>query len=338
MNIKWNEQNIINELKELEREYYAIENFSDRAIIAYTRQAYISILNGKSDIFPLENINEYYYYTQNQFEQQKNNIAKIMTYERKKYFGLFNNMSNIKIKKINIDKNNFVIDSKLIGHIKNFAKAYDINLYNHFNYIYNNGYINIATSKNGDYNGFCVCLNHNKKSYIFVFAKNNYYVAPVISHELGHSYEVTLDRKDKSWIYSLNIYNEVFAIFLELLFDKYIYNTKYYNQALSDYQDFFTTNYYMAGDLKNILKFNYQKSIDFITDFIYSYNSNIAIAFLEQYNIDKKEGKKNIDYFLHNYDLLYSDKLLQSVDIDLNKLYAGDYYSEYYKKVKKLIK
>ena len=34
-------------------------------------------------------------------------------------------------------------------------------------------------------------------------------------------------------------------------------------------------------------------------------------------NRDKKDGKRNIDYFINNCDVNFSNKLLKSVDIDL---------------------
>ena len=222
--------------------------------------------------------------------------------------------------------------------IKIFLKQFDDKLYNYFNYIYSNEYINITSKKFDDYSGICTTLHTNKKSYIKIIADNPYYISPILLHEYGHAYENLIHKNDSYWFYNICIYMEVFPIFLALAFDDFIMHTNYYNQGKNDICNLITTTLLLASELKKYFTNVKLKNYDDVTDFIQFYGSNIALAFFEQYKIDKKSCNRNVNYFIENNDIVFSDNLLKSADIDLKRLYSGDYYKSFCYKQKRLIR
>ncbi len=176
----------------------------------------------------------------------------------------------------------------------------------------------------------------NKKSYIKININYPFYILPTIAHEFGHAYENLIPKEDSSWIYNVNIYEEVLAIYLALAFDDFIMQTDYYNQGKYDIHILAETILALAKDLRKCFVNGQLDNSDNITDFIHFYDANIALALFEQYKIDKENSKKNINYFIRNNDIIFSDELLKSVDIDLNRLYSGDYYKEFCKSYKRL--
>ena len=342
LNFNWNIDNMLSDLEELQKLFYASNDETDKMFLVLDRQEILkslNILNYKTNIFTLNRQQDRKY--QKLFETDfYNNVMKIKNciYDNKSDFDLLvNNISSLQLHNLKRENNkNPKIDIKYVNCISMFLKEYDYKLYKNFSDNYKNGYINICSLANNYYNGYCSSNSTNKKSYINIYKKNNDLIMPTIVHESGHSFEYTLEKNDISWKYNINLYSEVFAILITLLFDNYLISTEYYEQSYADNCDFILTNYNLAHDLKtakNVLKSNFC-----LNDLIYFYGSNIALSFLEQYNINCKEAKKNIDYFINNNDIIFSNQLLKDVDVDLDKLYSGEYYEKFCYKSKKLTK
>ena len=342
MNLKWNNQNIYKELKDLKKMFDSEINNDKKYSLIIDRQLYLILLQKQyTNLFKLSNNDEkrYHNYFEYNFKLEQDKLKKIMKGNYDYFYKLIDSVSDLDISlKNNIPNNNFVIDSKSIEHIKTFLQDFNYDLYLHFLDIYNSESINLKLKNNKFYNGFCININNNKKNYIELFASKPYYIIPTLVHEFAHTYENMIDKQNKSWLYNINMYMEVFPIFMTLIFDQYIIDTNYYNQGKHDTYDFIKTNFLLAQDLKTYFNNLNFKDTDFFTDFIYFYDSNIALAFLEQYNYNKNEAKKNINYFINHNDIYFSNQLLQSIDINLNKLYTGEYYKEFCSKQKRLIK
>ncbi len=121
-----------------------------------------------------------------------------------------------------------------------------------------------------------------------------------------------------------------------LIGDEYLQNTDYYLSGIIDKIVFLQTVHTLANDINYEL--THEMNNFSLFDFIYAYDANIALALVEQYQYNPKEAKRNIDYYLNNSAVNFSNKLLKSIDINLNRLYSGDYYFEYYQKTKNLVK
>ena len=330
----WNIQNMLNELKELEKRFVSSNDEYEKMLLALSRQTYVEMLDYKgydTNVFKLSRWeeNKYKKNFKKDFKDTKYNLKEIINTNYDDFANLIYNNSINKISNIKIDKSS--LNKKMsVKCIKQFTKQFDIKLYNHFNYLYKNGYVEFSNYKNRYYNGACHSINCNNKGYLVIYKCDA--VAPVLLHETSHSYEYLIDRKDKAWQYNVSLFSEVFAILMTLIFDDYLLNTECLQQSLVDRDDFLKTNIYLAKELNKLEKFNQ------INDFMYLLNSNIAVAFLNQYNDSVKEAKRNINYFINNNDVCFSNDLLRSVDIDLDKLYKGEYFKEYNQKCKKLIK
>lgn len=342
MNLKWNKQNIYEEIEALKQKFNATTDENIKCLICNNIYAYIELLNS-SDInsFKLNNIDLFKYkniYEQNS-EKEKIRLIKLIYSNYDTFFKLVNNEAKMKVKKTNFkNPNNFIFNSKSLNYLKNFFYQYDFKLGNYFDYIYRNGYININLKRDNEYQGFCITMFFNKKSYLQINANYPYYILPTIVHEFGHAYENLISKKDNSWIYNANIYEEVFSIYLALAFDDFIMQTDYYNQGKYNICDLSETTSIFAKSLKKCFIKDQFDDSDNITDFIQFYGANIALALFEQYKIDKVASKKNVNYFIQNNDILFSDELLKCIDIDLNRLYSGDYYREFCRDYKRLVK
>lgn len=333
MNLKWNINNMYSEIDKLKKKFLNINDENKKCIICRDIHAYMVLLNSIDvnipdlkdiDLKKYENI-----YNRN-FEFEKNKLIEKIYNNYDKFSQLINNINNMNVSLDNtIPKNNFIIDSKSLDYLKKFLSKYDKKLLNYFEYMYNNDYININLKEDAFYQGYCTNICINKKSYIDIIFSSPYYILPALIHEYGHAYENLISKHDAAWLYNVNIYAEVFAIYFGLSFDDFILDTNYCNQGNYNIFDLVKTTFILSNDLKKYFTDFKFDNYDDITDFIYFYDVNIALAFFEQYKIDKKSCKKNVNYFIRNNDILFSDALLKSVDIDLNRLYSGDYYKEF---------
>lgn len=342
MNLSWNKQNMYSEIKALRLKFNSTTDENTKCLLCKDIYAYILLLKMKDiNFFKFDDIDFIKYksiYEQN-FEKEKDKLIKIIYNKYNNFSHLINHILNINIKLDNsIPNNNFIIDSNLLNYLKYFLKQFDSQLYNYFEYIYNNCYINVISKQDAFYNGHCTNMHTNKKSYIEIVAQRPYYILPTLAHEYGHAYENIIPKKDNSWIYNINIYMEVFSIFLSLAFNDFIMDTSYYNQGNYNICDLVETTFILASELKKYFINVKLEDYDNISNFIQFYDSNIALAFFEQYKINKKDAKENVNYFIHNNDIIFSDKLLKSVDIDLKRLYSGDYYKVFCEEYKRLIR
>lgn len=347
MNLKWNINNMYSEIDELKQKFYATTDENKRCIICRDIYAYTWLLESTAfnspNLSDIDLMNYKNVYDKN-FEIEKNRLIEIIYSNYASFFKLIQDEAKMNVKATNFKKpNNFIIDSKSLDYLKNFFNEYDFKIGNYFDYIYCNDYINIGSLSNvrflsgdSEYSGICVSMCTNKKSYLRINTNYPFYILPSIVHEFGHAYENLISKKDNPWAYNINIYEEVLAVYLALAFDDFIIQTDYYNQGKYDIHILAEIILVLAKDLRKCFINDQLDNLDNITDFIQFYGSNIALAFFEQYKIDKKSCKKNVNYFIRNNDILFSDALLKSVDIDLNRLYSGDYYKEFCKSYKRL--
>lgn len=249
----------------------------------------------------------------------------------KKLFGQISSMNFDINSKVHL--NDIAINNKIVNHLRKFFKTYDSKLLLYFEKLYNNHNINIENFIYDECAAECVNISSLNKQYINIYSAN---ILPSIIHEVAHAYEFRKEKKLGSWIYDINLYSEVFAIFITLIGDEYLQNTDYYLSGITDKVDFLQTVHILANDINYEL--THEMNNFSLFDFIYAYDANIALALVEQYQYNPKEAKRNIDYYLNNSAVNFSNKLLKSIDINLNRLYSGDYYFEYYQKTKKLVK
>lgn len=338
LNFYWDINKIKEDLNKIDAELSITkENNMNLFLDKLSLLGILSKLSNESEI----NYEKYYYSNKNEknrkrfdcsFEQEIQKILNIIINNRHLLNNLFLNISKIRFKEFDKPiKISNILNEKSLKYISQFLQSYDQNLLNHFDYLYTNNYININDDDIGEYNGYCIIIDSIKKQYINI---NSYNPLPVICHETAHAYESQINKSLKSWNYGINIYNEVFAIVITLLSNNFLLNTEYHNNSIVDQMEFLETVHILSKEIKRELNHNMENFV--LNDFTYAYDANIALALSEQYLIDKKEGKRNIDYFINNCDVNFSNKLLKSVDIDLKKLYSGGYYLDYYKKVKKL--
>lgn len=348
MNLKWNKQNIYSEIEALKQKFYTTTDENIRCLICNNIYAYILLLESieinKIDInsFKLNDIDLFKYkniYEQNS-EKEKNRFIKLIYSNYDAFFKLIQDEANMNVKPTNFKNSDYsIFDSKSLHYLKTFFNQYDFKMGNYFDYIYRSGYINIRfVSEDSEYNGICVTMCANKKSYLKINTNYPFYILPTIAHEFGHAYENLIPKEDNSWIYNVNIYEEVFSIYLALAFDDFIMQTDYCKQGKYDIHSLDETIFILAKDLRKCFINDQLGDSNNITDFIQFYGSNIALALFEQYKIDKVTSKKNVNYFIQNNDILFSDNLLKSIDIDLARLYSGDYYREFCNNYKRLIK
>lgn len=339
---EWNIYNILDELKKLEKYFYICDNEEDKIKIILSINKYLELLKIKKyDLSKLKfnkrinneyteklinNLNENLIVADNQV---KNNIRDF-----KKLINSINKL-NIKFNTIYIDYEDLNMPLS-IDYICKFLSEFKSDLYEHFNDVFKNNYINFFNKECKDYSGACYYIPSNNKNYINIYSEGNYKIAPSIVHELGHSYENNYLKSNKLWLHNISLYSEVFSNFLCLLFDQYLKDTKCFYQGLIDNNSFITTCYNLSNDLTEYIYSGEYKNIDELYDFIFLLGGNIALAFLEQHNINKKEALKNIDYFLEKNDSDFSNHLLKSVDIDIKKLYSATYLNEYAAKCNKL--
>lgn len=133
------------------------------------------------------------------------------------------------------------------------------------------------------------------ESFIYALIEdyNSIFTSLTTTHELGHIYDFSLNKYNK-----YNCCREVYSHFLELVFIDWLGN----DILLYDYFDTLREN---LNSFDDCLNNNYNKKIDFMTNFPkiytdieYSYGSLIALNFFEMYKNDKKLGLYNINKFI----------------------------------------
>lgn len=337
MNLKWNKNNIYAELEQLKREFMTTKDENQKYNIFIDIVEYLRILNiSNPNFISKKDENKYNNLFKKRFQLEEIKFENVILNKKNAFECLTNEIGQLKLNLTNnIPQNKFIVDTNIFKYINEFLGDFDFNLYKNFVDSYHNGYINLSFANSNFYNAYCININTNCKSYINLFIQKPYYIISPLIHELGHSYENLIAKKDSSWRHNLNIYTEVFAIFLTLTFDDFISSTRYHNYGKYDIYDFIKTNFSLSRELKWCFKKN-NFSLSQKSDLMYFYGSNIALALFEQYKIDKMESKKNINYFIQNNDVIFSDELLKRIDIDLDKLYCGDYYKEFCQKQKRL--
>lgn len=336
-NFKWNTNDIINDFLTIKKQIKFNKN-DDNMLLYCDLCRLKSLLKKYPKLYSKFCKNVYYLNFKRQYEKNFNKefeyILNIIIDNIVSFRKLFGKISDINFDiSIKSQLNDININVELVNSLMGFFKTYDSNLSLYFEQLYNNHNIDIEDFVYTECAGECINISSLNKQYINIYSKN---IIPTSVHEVSHAYEFRIEKNIKSWIYDINLYNEVFAILITLIGDEYFQKTNYFLNAITDKVELLQTVYILANELYHELT---NKMTNFcLSDFIYVYDANIAMALVEQYQCNPKEAKRNIDYYLNNNYVDLSNKLLRSIDIDLNRLYSGDYYFRYYRKTKESVK
>ncbi|MCI9433939.1 MAG: hypothetical protein HFI86_01505 [Bacilli bacterium] len=336
-NFKWNMMDIMDDFQMVNNKMALPKN--SRNISLYCDVCRLKSLLKKYPKIYLKNFTKGYYpHLKRQYEKIFNKefeyILNIIINNIVIFRKLFSKIANADFDmNVEIPLDTIAIDNELVNCLRSFFGNYNHNLLLYFEQLYNNHNINIEDFVYDEYAGECINISSLNKQYINIYSRN---IVPDIIHEVSHAYEFRIEKDIKSWFYDINLYNESFAIITTLIGDEYFQGSNYFLSAIIDKFSFLQTIYILANNLYYELMHGMTNFS--LSDFIYAYDANIAMALVEQYQNNPKEAKKNIDYYLNNSSTDFSNKLLKSIDIDLNRLYSGDYYLEYYKSTKETVK
>lgn len=329
-----NEETIIKDIKEIERELYRVKSYSDFCVKVSTlltlSDTYNALTNDKIEIHIPNNI---YYLT------KLNNSRGYIEYILDEYFNnrkehnrlagkVLGTFHRSNFNSLELEEGTSIISNKVIMElIDAFLIDLNPNMRKEFNYLLMNGLIDDTFKEQGTNITF---FNFFKsKPYILVDKLENIFDIDVLMHELGHAYSLKMV-ENKSYNQSLwftKQYYEMYSIYVELCFQEFLKkNHVFTKDALVIENSFYTYMYTYFKDIKesNDIKDDYTLntySMETIKDaFIYSYGHYLAMLLHEKRMNDKEGTEDRLNDFLSYQGLLSYDEQLKLFDLDRDKL------------------
>lgn len=217
---------------------------------------------------------------------------------------------------------------EFLSILETFLFNYDSRMYEYYNYLVKNGYVDWFTYKNRSTNETNNIFLLNKR---YVLLDNDYDVEGLctIVHEIGHAYAQSLIKDYNVSYNDCNTYYEFFSSFMERMMFFYLRDNSLYINDVNN------SNYKYLTQLKmytnDLLKFN-NKSNEIIrsnkgiisTSLIYFYGEYLALIKEYDFMHNQFETKNRIKEFLKYRGSVSKAKELEILGISSFDLLSGD--------------
>lgn len=342
--MKWNLEELHQNIKELENRINLVNNQEEREIL-------ISDLNNLKEMVNYSAGTKIYEEDNSSFKILKENEEYIedsidfINENRKKLRKILDKVSYFRCipRKLNIS--NRIKLPEYDELLKEFLQNFDERIFN----LYENYKLNEQIEFNkGRYEnnytclGRCYHINSESKSYISVRYGNYIKKPSILPHELAHAYQMKVDSGNviNAQRKILSLLSEAYAIFIEFAFLDYLKETKYKFLAFSNeglkLDNYLTLIEYSSNNLTGEYdKFKYFKEQKLNTLML---SNLVALYWLDLYRTNQSDALKKINEFNNNYGISLVSDYFKEVSLDnlhnscFNEI--NYYLSNYRKRVK----
>ena len=182
---------------------------------------------------------------------------------------------------------------KSVDLVAEFFVEYDLDVAKFFLELIRDKKVYFTNDKTGS--GTTYNMSEKSDVYVFVTPENNIRDAITLTHEVMHAYieeqQKTINDAEFTNTYIVN-YFEVYSIFIELVFVKYLKDKKMYEDDLNCHIKRYLIS--ITEDAKIFKESEYTDSFNER----YVYGFAIALHFYKQYLVNPKEAKENILKFM----------------------------------------